>query len=298
MENPAYPGAIAIFASARVRCLGVPVETNAEKLGYTGFDVSALESLLTQNRVKLVLITPDFHNPTGTSLPVAERRKLLEAVARHQVPVVEDRIYAKLRVRGNAIPSLRALDRHGLVIQIDSFSKVAFPGLRVGWCVGPENVIERLRLVKQTTDLHTDQMSQATLAEFVRRGHLDRHLGKMKKVYRARLEAVEEALERYMPEETAWTDVDGGMSVWLTLPPGLDAGELLIHSRERAVLFVPGRYFYFQNPQLNTLRLGFAALTEKQISRGIQTLGSLIEIQLQKKQRGARRFDSSRVALI
>jgi len=298
MENPAYPGAIAIFASARVRCLGVPVETNAEKLGYAGLDVTALESLLTQNRVKLLLITPDFHNPTGTSLPVAERRKLLEAIARHQVPVVEDRIYAKLRVRGNAIPSLRALDRHGLVIQIDSFSKVAFPGLRVGWCVGPENVIERLRLVKQTTDLHTDQMSQATLAEFVRRGHLGRHVSKMKKVYRARLEAVEEALERYMPEETTWTDVDGGMSVWLTLPPGLDAGELLIHSRERGVVFIPGRYFYFQNPQLNTLRLGYASLDEKQIARGVQTLGSLIEAQLQKKQRGARRSDAGRVALI
>ena len=298
MENPAYPGAIAIFASARVRCLGVPVETNPEKLGYAGLDVNALESLLTQNRVKLLLVTPDFHNPTGTTLPVAERRRLLEAVARHQVPVVEDRIYARLRARGNAVPSLKALDRHGLVIQIDSFSKVAFPGLRVGWCVGPENVIERLRLVKQTTDLHTDQLAQATLAEFVRRGYLERHLAKMKKVYRIRLEAIEQALERYMPDETSWTHVDGGMTVWVTLPPGFDAGELLIHVRERGVLFIPGRYFYFQNPQLNTLRLGFASLDERQIARGVQTLGSLIESELQKKQRGARRVDSGRVALV
>jgi 2-aminoadipate transaminase len=298
MENPCYPGAIAIFAGARVRCIGVPVETTAEKLGYAGLDVGAMESLLAQNRVKLVLLTPDFQNPTGTTIPVAERRKLLEIIARYQIPVIEDRIYARLRVRGNSIPSLKALDRHGVVIQIDSFSKVAFPGLRVGWCVGPENVIERLRIVKQTTDLHTDQLAQATLAEFVRRGNLDRHLTKMRKVYRSRLEALEKALEKYMPEETTWTRVDGGMSLWVTLPAGFDAGELLIHVREKGVLFVPGRYFYFQNPQLNTLRLGYASLDERQIARGIQTLGALVESELEKKQRGARRFESGRVALV
>jgi 2-aminoadipate transaminase len=298
LENPAYPGAIAIFAGARVRCLGVPVETSLEKLGYTGIDLSALESMLTQNRVKFLLVTPDFQNPTGTTLPVAERRKLLDLAARHQVPIVEDRIYARLRVRGNPVPSLKSLDRHGLVIQIDSFSKVAFPGLRVGWCVGPENVIERLRLVKQTTDLHTDQLAQATLAEFVRRGHLNRHMARMKKVYGSRLAALEKALEKNMPEGTSWTKVDGGMSVWVTLPPGFDAGELLIHVRERGVLFIPGRYFFIQNPQLNTLRLGFAGLEEKQIARGIQTLGALIDSELQKKRRGARRVDAGHVALV
>lgn len=297
-ENPAYPGAIAIFGNARVRAIGIPVETSTERLGYAGLDVNALESVLTQNRVKLLLITPDFHNPTGTTLPLAERRKLLELAARYQVPIVEDRIYARLRVRGNPLPSLKSLDRHGIVIQIDSFSKVAFPGLRVGWCVGPENVMERLRLVKQATDLHTDQLSQATLAEFVRRGHLNRHMARMKKVYASRLEALEKSLEKHMPEGTTWTKVDGGMAVWVTLPPGFDAGELLIHVRERGVLFIPGRYFFIQNPQLNTLRLGFAGIEEKQIARGIQTLGALIESELQKKRRGARRADAGRVALI
>ena len=104
-------------------------------------------------------------------------------------------------------------------------------------------MIERLRLVKQSTDLHTDQLAQAALAEFMRRGYLARHLAKMKKVYK-RLEAMEEALEKYMPEESAWTRPEGGMSMWVTLPPGFDAAELLIHARERGILFVPGRYFY------------------------------------------------------
>jgi 2-aminoadipate transaminase len=170
--------------------------------------------------------------------------------------------------------------------------------LRVGWCIGPENAIERLRLVKQSTDLHTDQLAQATLAEFVRRGYLARHVAKMKKVYRDRLEAMEAALEKYMPKEATWTRPEGGMSVWVTLPAGFDAGELLIHLRERGVVFVPGRYFYLQNPQPNTLRLGFASLDEKKIARGVQTFSELLKVEFHKRQRGARSELPSRVALV
>jgi 2-aminoadipate transaminase len=298
LENPGYPGAIAIFSGARVRSLAVGVEIDARRNGHTGLDVNALESVLMQNRVKFIFVTPEFHNPTGTTLPVTERRRLLEIAARYQVPVIEDHIYARLRLRGAPVPSLKSLDRTGNVIHIDSISKIAFPGLRVGWCIGPESVIERLRMVKQSTDLHTDQLSQAALAEFVRRGHLARHLTKMKKVYRGRLEALEAALEKHMPAETTWSQPEGGMSIWVTLPSGLDAGELLIHVRERGVHFVPGRYFYYQNPQPNTLRLGFAGLDEKRIERGVRTLAELLKIELRKRQRGARNERLSRVALI
>jgi 2-aminoadipate transaminase len=298
IENPAYPGAISILSSARVRMLGVNVEASNSRTGYAGIDLDALETVLMQNRVKFLLVTGDFHNPTGTSLPLAERRRLLEIAARYQVPIVEDSIFGRLRLRGNAVPSLKSLDRAGNVIQIDSFSKTAFPGLRVGWCIGAESVIERLRLIKQATDLHTDQLAQASLAEFVRRGYLARHNAKMKKVYLSRLEAMEEALEKHMPEGTTWTRPDGGMSIWVTLPPGFDAAELLIHVRERGVLFVPGRYFYVQNPQPNTLRLGFASLEEKLIARGIETLGEQLDVEFRKRQRGARREFRQHVALI
>ena len=298
LENPAYPGAIAIFASARVRTLAVGVETDSRRTGHVGLDLDALESVLTQNRVKFIFVTPDFQNPTGTTLPIASRRRLLELAAHYQVPIIEDYIYARLRVRGTPVPSLKSLDRSGNVIQIDSFSKIAFPGLRVGWCIAAESAIERLRLVKQSTDLHTDQLAQATLAEFVRRGYLARHLAKMKKVYRGRLEALEAALEKHMPAETTWTRPEGGMSIWVTLPPGFDAGELLIHVREHGVLFVPGRYFYLQTPQMNTLRLGFAGLDEKRIARGVQTLSDLLKIELRKRQRGVRSESLPRVALV
>jgi DNA-binding transcriptional MocR family regulator len=238
-------------------------------------------------------------------LPVSERQKLLELATRHKVPIVEDHIYARLRLRGNPVSSLKAMDRNGIVIQIDSFSKVAFPGLRVGWCVGPERVIERLRLLKQSSDLHTDQLAQATLAEFVRRGMLEKHMKRMIRVYARRLEVFEKSAAKYLPRGVEWTRPDGGMSVWLTLPPGLDAGELLIHARERGVLFVPGRYFYFEHPQTNTLRVGFAGLEERDIVQGLAKLGSVIDTEMRKKQKGGRRATvehpqetRSRVALI
>jgi 2-aminoadipate transaminase len=298
LENPAYPGAIALFAAARVRALAVGVGTDSAGSGGVGLNIDALETVLLQNRIKLIFVTPDFHNPTGTVLPLAERKRLLDLAVRYQVPVIEDAIYGHLRLRGTAMPGLKSLDRTGNVIQIDSFSKIAFPGLRVGWCIGPETVIERLRLLKQSTDLHTDQLAQAALAEFIDRGYLARHIAKTKKVYRRRLEAMEEALEKYMPAESAWTRPDGGMSVWGTLPPGFDAAELLIHAREQGILFIPGRYFYLQQPQPNTLRLGFASLTEKQIARGMELLGDLLKQEFRKRRRGAHNELHSRVALI
>jgi len=297
-ENPAYPGAIAIFAGARVRTLAVGVETDRARAGHVGLDVDALELVLMQNRVKSIFVTPDFHNPTGTALPVPQRRRLLELAIKYQVPVIEDAIYSRLRLRGHAIPSLKELDTTGNVIQIDSFSKIAFPGLRVGWCIGAERAIERLRLVKQSTDLHTDQLSQAAMAEFIERGFLSRHLVKMRKIYRSRMEAMEDALERHMPEATAWTRPEGGMTIWVTLPPGLDAAELLIHAREKGILFLPGRYFYSQHPQPNTLRLGFAAVDEKRIARGIEIFCDVLKTELRKRQRGAREEFQARVALV
>lgn len=298
IENPAYPGAIAIFAGARVRTLPVNVETDSERSGQPGLDVDALEAVLLQNRIKLIFITPDFHNPTGTALPITERRRLLELAARYQVPVVEDAIYARLRLHGKPIPSLKSLDVAGNVIQIDSFSKIAFPGLRIGWCIGAESAIERLRLVKQSTDLHSDQLSQAAMAEFVRRGYLARHIARTKTIYRTRLEAMERALERNMPEGVTWTRAEGGMTLWLTLPAGFDAGELLIHARERGIIFLPGRYFYAQHPQPNTLRLAFASVDEKRIAHGMAIFGELLKQELRKRQRGAREEYHARVALI
>lgn len=298
LENPTYPGAVAIFNGARARCLGVPVRTQAEPGTSLHLDLEALEATLAANRVKLVLLTPDFQNPTGTSMPLASRRKLLEMTARYQVPVVEDHIYGRLHARDERLPSLKQLDRSNIVIHIDSFAKVAFPGLRVGWIVAPPAAIDRLRVVKQTTDLHTDQLAQAILAEFIRRGGFAKHVAKMRKVYASRMVAMDEALRKHMPEEARWTRPEGGMCLWLELPPGFDATELLIHAKERGVLFAPGRYFYVQNHLPNALRLAFAGLDEKDIARGVATIADLLRVEMRKRQRGVRRAERSRVALV
>ncbi|MFQ5664492.1 MAG: PLP-dependent aminotransferase family protein, partial [Terriglobia bacterium] len=213
------------------------------------------------------------------------------------VPVVEDNIYGALRLRGRELPSLKALDPAGLVIHLNSFSKVCFPGLRVGWVVAGEPVIERLRIAKQATDLHTDQLAQAALAEFGRRGGFGRLIKKARRLYRARLQELESALEAHFPEQVSWVRPEGGMSVWVTLPPGLDAGALLFKARERRVLFTPGRFFYVQAVQPNTLRLGFAGVNEKQIARGIEILGGLIKSELRERRRTAPR-EGARVALV
>jgi 2-aminoadipate transaminase len=298
LENPTYPGASAVFHGVRAHCLGVPVRTQAEAGTPQGIDLEVLESTLAANRVKLIILTPDFQNPTGTSTPLASRRRILELAGRYQVPVVEDHIYARLHSRDERIPSLKQLDRANLVIHIDSFAKVAFPGLRVGWIVAHPTAIERLRLVKQMTDLHTDQLAQATLAEFLKRGLFQKHLGRMRKIYTERMNALDEALHKSMPEGVRWQRPEGGMAFWLELPPGFDASELMIHARERGVLFAPGRYFYVQSPMPNTLRLGFASLNEKQIARGIVTLAELLRVEMRKRQRGTRRAERAHTALV
>lgn len=298
LENPTYPGALAVFSAARVRCLGVNVRTVSSETAGAGMDLEELETTLVQNRVKLIVVTPDFQSPTGTTMPASARRRLLDLATRHQAPIVEDHIYARLHFRSEPLPSLKSLDRTGIVLHVDSFSKIAFPGLRVGWIVAPESVIDRLRLVKQYTDLHTDQLAQATLAEFLQQGFLDKHLKAMRRVYASRLGVLLDSMERFMPEGVEWTRPEGGMSIWVTLPPGFDASELSVHARERGVLFSPGRYFYVQVPRPNAFRLGFAGVDERRIARGIEILGEELRIEMRNRRRGSARRSETRMALV
>ena len=292
LENPIYPGAIQTFQGAGAKCVGIPVEEDGVNLG-------VLESVLAQHRVRLLVLNPTFQNPTGTTLSLEARKRLLDIAARNQVPIVEDHIYGSLRHRGRDLPSLKALDTRGLVMQINSFSKMCFPGLRVGWVTASRPVIERLRVTKQASDLHTDQLAQAALAEFATRGGLRRLLKKSRRHYSAQLRAMESALTEFMPEGVRWQSPEGGMSIWLVLPDGIDAGALLFRAKEKGVVFTPGRYFYFQAPQTNTIRLGYTGLTEKQTRKGVEILAKLIQQEIgQRRRRPAGWAETSRVALV
>ena len=164
-ENPTYTGLWRVFDSPGVRWIGVPVRSE-------GMDLDFLHAVLEQNKVKLVLATPNFQNPTGGVMPLAARQRLLELASRFQVPVAEDDIYGQLRYSGREVPPLKALENSNLVIYLNSFSKVGFPGLRVGWIVASRRVIVCLRGAKQRADLHTNLLGQAVLEELGRAGWL------------------------------------------------------------------------------------------------------------------------------
>jgi len=278
-ENPTYTGLWNVFESPGVRLMGVPVTPE-------GMDLDALESLLEQTRVKLIFCSPTFQNPTGFTMPLAARQRLLELARRFQVPIVEDDVYGALRCRGRQIPPLKALDPAGLVIYLNSFSKVGFPGLRVGWLVASRPVIERLQWVKQRADLHTNMLGQAVVQELGARGWLDKWIRKTCRIYAHKQDVLRRAIERHFPPEVRVIYPDGGMSVWVELPEFLDAEELLVKARERRMTFAPARYFYFQNPRHNALRLCYTALPDDKIEKGGAILGDLLKAEMRRAKKG------------
>jgi 2-aminoadipate transaminase len=232
-------------------------------------------------------------------MPLAARQRLLELAARFQVPAAEDDIYSPLRYRGRDLPPLKALDTTGLVIHMNSFSKVGFPGLRVGWVVASRRVIERLREAKQRADLHTNLLGQAVLEEFGRRGWLDKLIRRTKSLYSHKLDVLCRAAQQFLPSEAKWDIPEGGMSVWVELPPGLDAGELLVKARDRHVIFAPARFFYFQDPQHNAFRLCFTTVSDEQLGTGVRILGELLTEEISKGKTGEKRTPvGSGVALV
>ena len=280
-ENPTYTGLWNVFESTGVRLIGIPV-------GVEGMDLDFLSAVLEQNKLKMVLASPNFQNPTGQTMPLEARKRLLALAARSQVPVVEDDIYGALRYRGRELPPLKSLDKNGLVIYLNSFSKVGFPGLRVGWVVAVRRVIEHLRWAKQRADLHTNLLGQAVLEELGRRGWLDKLLRRTRKVYERKLGVLRRAAERYFPPDATCLYPEGGMSVWVELQPRLDAADLLVKSQERGVIFAPARYFYFQEARHNAFRLCFTHVTDEQIEKGIGILGELLRVETRKGKAGRR----------
>lgn len=278
-ENPTYTGLWNVVNSPSVRLMGIPVTPE-------GMDLGALESALEQARVKLIFCSPNFQNPTGFTMPLAARQRLLELARRFQVPIVEDDVYGALRFRGRQVPPLKALDSSGLVVYLNSFSKVGFPGLRVGWMVASRPVIERLQWAKQRADLHTNLIGQAVVQELGARGLLDKWIHRSCKVYAHKQDVLRRAIEQHFPPEVRVVFPEGGMSVWAELPNFMDAAELLVRARERCVVFAPSRYFYFQNPRHNALRLCYTALPDDKIEKGVSILGDLLKAEMRRAKKG------------
>lgn len=234
-------------------------------------------------RPKIGYVMPDFQNPTGTSLNRDERVALLDAAEAMDLPLIEDSAYEHLRYDGERPPTLMALasERAGginnaKVLYCGTFSKSIVPSLRIGWIVAPEDVIHKLVLIKQASDLHVSTLTQMMMHEVITHLPSD-HVDLVRNTYKERRDALLSALERDMPEGVTWTRPDGGMFVWMTLPEHIDGAELLARAIEEIrVAFVPGSAFYPDRSGRNTLRLSFSLNEPARVEEAIKRLGGLL----------------------
>lgn len=276
IEDPVYPGLRDVFLRAGVRVIGIPV-------GRAGMDLAALGRALERETPAAVAVTPNFQNPTGATMDLEARRELLRLAQRARVAVIENDIYGALRYEGEELPPLKRLDEAGVVIQVRSFSKLALPGLRVGWVTAPRPVARRLAEWKQTADLHSDQLSQAVLLRFASSGRLEAHRRRLIEAGRARLHAVLDACARQLPPGAQHTRPEGGANLWVRLPEPLDAERLLAKAEEAGVSYLPGRFFAVQRAEPGGLRLSFAGLAPERIGEGMEILGRIFRAEWRRQ---------------
>jgi DNA-binding transcriptional MocR family regulator len=280
IEEPVYPGLKNLFIESGADLIGMAA--NAD-----GVDLYALRGALDAG-AKTVVLTPSFQNPTGGTMPAANRQSVVKLAREAEAAVIENDIYSEIRYYGTELPRLKSLSAD--VILLGSFSKIAFPGLRCGWIIAPRPVIARVTELKQLADLHTDQLSQAFLLRFAESGRLAAHQAKMIAAGKEKLDAVEDACRRYLAD-CHFTIPQGGMNIWIDLPEGLDSSALRGLAQQAGIDYLPGRYFSVVRPLDRGLRLSFAGLEPNEIRRGIQILGKAVQ-----SARGSR-GDASRPAL-
>jgi 2-aminoadipate transaminase len=269
VEAPTYLGALMAFAGFEADVHGIPTDAD-------GLIVEALEERLAAGlRPKFLYVIPEFQNPTGRTLPLPRRHALVECCRRHGVLILEDVAYRELPFDGESLPSLWSLAPEQ-VLQAGTFSKVFFPGVRLGWAVGPPAVVAQLAAAKQTTDQCAGALGQRMVEEYGRAGHFERRLPAAREFYAARWRALHAAFRRHLPPGVAWTEPDGGFLTWLTLPEGLDTVELRPAAVAAGVAYVPGRPFYSGEQGANELRLSFSHLSEAELDAAVERLAGVI----------------------
>src|SRR5918994_1369160 len=269
VEGPTYLGAIMAFRGYDAELTAVPMDEH-------GLQVDELERRLADGvRPKLLYTIPDHQNPAGVSMST-ERRELLVGLARrHGFLIVEDVAYRELAFAGDSLPSLWSL-APDVVVQLGTTSKTFFPGVRLGWAVGPADISAQLVNAKQNTDQCAGALGQRLFEEYVSPGWIEEQLAQSRALYRRKCERLLAALERHMPSGTTWTRPRGGFFSWLTLTEGVDSTELAQRAVERGIGIVPGGLFYTDGSGTDKVRLSFSMVDEAQIDDGIEALASLI----------------------
>ena len=277
VEAPTYLGAISVFRAADAHLVPLPMDRD-------GVDPLRLEALLARRRITLIYLLPTFQNPTGATLSLARRRQILAIAARHGVPIIEDDPYGQLRYEGEAVPSLFELaGPDGGVAYLSTFSKVLFPGFRVGWVAGAAALIARLRAEKALVDLDSNATVQAAVAEYLALGLLDEHLQRVRPVYRERRDALIDGLTETGPVPATWRVPAGGFSLWIELESGLRARDVLRAALAEGVSFVPGDVFHVDGGGRSALRLSFSALTPDELREAGRRLAGAIRAEAARR---------------
>jgi 2-aminoadipate transaminase len=278
VERPTYLGALQAWTSYQAEYLTVDVDE-------AGMRTDDLQAAL-RGGPKFVYALPNFQNPTGVTLALDRRLALLELSDRHGVPILEDDPYGQLRYDGDHLPSLVSLDAEfrglasegysGNVLYVSTLSKTLAPGLRLGWIIGPHDVIQRLAQAKQALDLHTGTFVQLVAYEVSRSGFLDAHVRKLRAAYKTRRDAMLDAMAAAFPPSVKWTRPAGGLFVWAKVPETIDTTDILREALTEQVAFVPGASFYADKSGTNTMRLNFTHAGPPLIKEGIERLGRVL----------------------
>ena len=269
-ENPTYLGALQTFQLFQAKVTAIESDSN-------GLDPALLKKHLAQDKPRLVYVMPNFQNPTGLSYPL-ERRKVLAKLAReHDVVLIEDDPYGALRFEGERLPTIFSLAESRNVVYLSSFSKTIAPGLRIAYAAGDPELLKKLVIAKQGTDLQTNTFGQYIVNEYLESGFYQKHIDLVSRSYRERRDGMLVALERYFPASASWVKPAGGMFFWVRLPAGADASALLTQCIEHNVAFVPGVEFYPDGSGRNTMRLNFTNATQAEIEDGMRRIGDVLK---------------------
>lgn len=278
IENPTYVGALQALNAYGAEYIPVPTDDE-------GMVTSELEKSL-RSSPKFIYVLPNFQNPTGVTLSFERRLQLIELSEKYGVPIIEDDPYGQLRFEGENLPAIEVLDSQmraqdgcysGNVIYTSTFSKTLSPGIRLAWVIAPTEVIQKLVLAKQGTDLHTATFNQMVAYEIGKDGFINEHVKYIRKIYKERRDVMLDTLAEHMPEGVKWTHPQGGLFLWLTLPECIDSRELLSEALKFKVAFVPGSSCFADGSHPNTMRLNFSYANPDLINEGIGRLANAIK---------------------
>jgi 2-aminoadipate transaminase len=278
VEKPTYLGALQAFNQYQATYAVVPMDEDGMRVDDVERALSSQRA--TGQRIKFIYALPNFQNPTGRTMSLERRQRLVELANHFGVPIVEDDPYGELRYEGQALPTLKALDRHDSVIYLGTFSKILAPGFRLGWILAGPQVQETLLHGKQPSDLHTGMAQQMATYQVAKDGFVDAHVTRIKDFYRERRDVMLRAIEEHFPADARYTRPAGGLFVWAELPPHIDTRELLLDAIQEKVAFVPGQGFHPDFSGTNTMRLNFSNVPPDQLREGIRRLGLAIERRL------------------